>query len=863
MNGYERVFALFFAPGEITEIRALGLTGKSQHYEGYVGKKSVVSGYFDNAKDFAKAAKNLDAGHAKGVYFILNPADVALFARGPNRLIASPDATTTDKGITCVRWLYIDIDPERPGGVSSTNKEMEQAAELAKDIAEWLEKGKLGFARGIRAWSGNGYHLLYRLPDLKNNQDTSKLIRGALKAIEFQFRNPKIIIDLQVHNPARMAKLYGTYARKGYSTKDRPHRKSQLFPEQPEKLEDVGVTPLERLKKLADMAPAEDQYPVPAVNAAQAKGGATADGKVQKMTNNLGTLDMERYLQQYQVQYSVKQDGLRTIYQLDQCLFNPDHGKNQASIIQSAGPPYLSYQCFHNSCKDYRWKDARAKISGADSIAPFYSNYDPNWNPATAGGSTGLLANVGIKSCAVEGTEKNGVPGPLEINPAEFFERRGKRPSFVPRLMANYFLKYMQHIVYTDGVFWRYADGVWKQFPKDMLAHIATLALGDLADSARIDNSIKIFQGLVSIREEQWGHDDQYINCQNGMVNLKTGKLLPHAPQYGSKIQIQAKFDYDAKCDRWLGFLDEVFPEDRKSKEKEGKKSELLRQFFGYCLLPDCRFQKGMFLYGAGSNGKSTALNVLIDIVGRENTSSLTINDLSQRFKVQFLENKLVNVATETNSRDPIGTEIYKAALRGEPITAERKYGEPYLFNPTAKWLVAMNEPPTIPDKSYGFTRSVIVLNFTRRFAKKEIDSSLGEALEKEKDGIFMWALFGLKIILRNNGFEIPQVVEEQGEEFMKSLNPLLIYIEERCKIGAKEQVTSVSLYKDYKQWCVDASNRPLSRNKFINQLYMNFPGITKDNHINDGISDHRGFAGIGLNAGPTLAEQEDDNAGG
>jgi P4 family phage/plasmid primase-like protien len=829
-TNFEVIFRLFFHPGEITEIRAKGLSGKSPYYEGYAGKKSTVSGYFDNAADFARAAEHLDSLKPIAIWFILNPPDNALFARAPNRLVAFPDATTRDKDIQAIRWLYIDIDPKRPSGVSSTNEEMDRAKIVAGNITEWLEKGALKFPRGLRAWSGNGYHLLYRLPDLANNEDSAGLVKNAGAAIEEQFRSEHVEIDLSVSNPGSMAKLYGTTVHKGFHTEERPHRKSALFPDQPETLDDVPIVPIEAIQKLAAMAPKTGQYPP-----AQEQGQNT--GQVTRMRSNLGTLDIAQYLSHYKVPFSKKDDGVRTIFRLERCLFDENHGKNEAAIIQSPEKPYLAYHCMHTSCKKYTWKDARAKISGDDSLAPFMSNFNPEWQPQ---GQT--YSDITVKVCAVEPGENTTAPGPLDVEPWEFFDRRGKRPSFVPRLLANYMLAYLQHIVYTDGAFWHYNKGVWKPFGRDLLEHIATLALKTEASGTRIDNAVKVFRGLVNLTEKAWPKTDKYINCLNGMVNLRTGELLPHKPGYGSKIQIQARFDPDAKCERWLDYLDEVFPEDRTS--KKGRKSELLRQFFGYCLLPDCRFQKGMFLYGPGSNGKSKALEALINIVGKENTSTLSISDLSQRFKAQFLENKLVNVSTETNTRDPIGTEIYKAAIRGEPITAERKYGEPYLFTPVAKWLVAMNDSPVIPDKSYGFVRSVIVLNFTRRFEKHEIDELLGEKLAKEKDGIFMWALFGLKTLLQNGGFAIPQSVAEEGENFMKTMNPALIYIEENCDVGPDCEIGSKELYKDYQKWCIEGGNKALSRNKFIDQILMNYPGVRKCK-IGPEHSRIRGFAGL------------------
>jgi hypothetical protein len=223
------VYTLFFEPGEVTEIRAIGCHGKSQAWEGWA--RDVVFGYFNNAKDFGRAAEALDKTKPKGIYFVLNPVDAALLARAQNRLKAADNKTPTtqDKEILCLRWLYIDIDPKRSTGISASEEELELATALRNTISKALKKK--GFAQGIPACSGNGAHLLIRLPDLPANDQNIQTNKLALEAIQGKFGTDQLEIDLKVFNPARICKLYGTWARKGDHTDDRPHRMSYIEPQ--------------------------------------------------------------------------------------------------------------------------------------------------------------------------------------------------------------------------------------------------------------------------------------------------------------------------------------------------------------------------------------------------------------------------------------------------------------------------------------------------------------------------------------------------------------------------------------------------------------------------------------------------------
>src|SRR5271155_92148 len=88
------------------------------------------------------------------------------------------------------------------------------------------ELSKAGWPEPVVADSGNGYHLLYRI-DLPS--DDGGLVKRVLAALAAQFNTPEVKIDEKVFNPARIVKLYGTKARKGDHTDERPHRWSKII----------------------------------------------------------------------------------------------------------------------------------------------------------------------------------------------------------------------------------------------------------------------------------------------------------------------------------------------------------------------------------------------------------------------------------------------------------------------------------------------------------------------------------------------------------------------------------------------------------------------------------------------------------
>lgn len=223
----QRTWELFKADHAIVEVRALDCTGKSKAWQGWA--TGTVSGYFNDATAFVDAVTLLDAQrNASGIYVTLNPVQPDLLARAVNRLVAiSKHGTTTeDTHIVARRWLLLDFDPVRPSGISSTHAELKAALDTANHAKEHL--ALQGWPLPIAACSGNGIHLLYRV-DLPNDALSKDMLRSLLKNLSATYGTASVDVDTSVFNAARIVKLYGTAARKGDATPDRPHRRSQFL----------------------------------------------------------------------------------------------------------------------------------------------------------------------------------------------------------------------------------------------------------------------------------------------------------------------------------------------------------------------------------------------------------------------------------------------------------------------------------------------------------------------------------------------------------------------------------------------------------------------------------------------------------
>lgn len=146
-----------------------------------------------------------------------------------------------ESAISRRRWILVDFDPERPSHTSSTDSEKESARERMVVVRSYLESK--GFPTPCVTDSGNGYHLYYKL-DADNNKENTDIVSKFLNGLDAKFGDDAVHIDPVNTDPNRISKIPGTWAVKGESTEDRPHRRSEIL-EIPDDIEIVEMSLLQ------------------------------------------------------------------------------------------------------------------------------------------------------------------------------------------------------------------------------------------------------------------------------------------------------------------------------------------------------------------------------------------------------------------------------------------------------------------------------------------------------------------------------------------------------------------------------------------------------------------------------------------
>lgn len=321
--------------------------------------------------------------------------------------------------------------------------------------------------------------------------------------------------------------------------------------------------------------------------------------------------------------------------------------------------------------------------------------------------------------------------------------------------------------------------------------------------------------------------DGHLVNCQNGIVDLKTGELLERTPD--SLVTKLAPVAYDRKsnCPTFDRLLWDVFSGD-------GELLRWLQRAVGYTLTGSVDEHVFFLAYGTGANGKSTLFETLLDILGDYGRAAEFETFLAtDKGNVRVLEGiaKLQGVrfalASETDSTRRFSESVVKKITGGDTVTGTQLYGKSFEFRPQFKlWLLA-NHLPIAKDASHGFWRRVKVIPFNRTFEAHQIDQGLREKLLAEKEGIFAWCVRGAKDWYQaqsekggRSGLGSCKAIEEAVDLYKEANDSFSPFIEECLTKTTEAQTPASELYEAYKRWCAQNDDTsPVSQHIFSSRM--------------------------------------------
>lgn len=321
-----------------------------------------------------------------------------------------------------------------------------------------------------------------------------------------------------------------------------------------------------------------------------------------------------------------------------------------------------------------------------------------------------------------------------------------------------------------------------------------------------------LLQSISFADAKDFDKEPHLLNTAGGVLDLRTGDVVPHNP--GQRFTYCIPVEYDPSADKtpWLDFLASVVGD-------YDQVSEWLQMAVGYSLTGSTREECLFYLFGPTRSGKGTFTNTILSMLGSPLGRGVSFNTFTQNrdgsdqgFDLAPLKPARFISASESGKYDSMNEAVVKTITGGDPITAAFKRRDQFTYIPQYKIWVASNHPVKGDVDDDAFWGRVKVLHFPKSHLGTE-DKLLKQRLSTPSvlAGVLAWAVAGaMKWYAAPQGLTTPAAVSKWTRAQRDELDFVARWLGECCTVGGDELfTTNAVLYASYKNWCQDNGVMP------------------------------------------------------
>jgi len=357
------------------------------------------------------------------------------------------------------------------------------------------------------------------------------------------------------------------------------------------------------------------------------------------------------------------------------------------------------------------------------------------------------------------------------------------------------------------------------RFPEIIAKSLARVALS-LLSQVKMNLMIEASKRKVAVSVNELDNDRGFLTVHNGVVDLRTGALLPFDKTRMSTRMADIVYDPIAKCPKWMEFLKMIM---------DGNEDDIrfLQRAIGYSLTGEGDAKMFVFLYGGGDNGKSAFLET-INLLADEYAQKSSIEALlaGQRSKEQkntpftaALRGARLVFTDEMLENSTLNASLMKDLTGGDTLTGMAKYQDPITFLPSHYLWLYGNTKPNIRDNSDAMWERVRLVKFGVTIPK-EIRKPMNEVKEMfraELPGILNWAVVG-SIDAYRDGIGTTENIQNETREYREGEDVVGRWFIEACIKDPIFRVDKHQAYKSFHKWAEREGIQDIPQTKALTQ---------------------------------------------
>lgn len=406
----------------------------------------------------------------------------------------------------------------------------------------------------------------------------------------------------------------------------------------------------------------------------------------------------------------------------------------------------------------------------------------------------------------------------------------------------------LSKIIHTEADAWRAKNTDDESEMKANLAVAEALKKWAMRSEmkANIEAALGLAKKLLAISEDNINRNPWLLNCLNGTVDLRTGELRKHAPEdYITKL-VPLEYDPACRSRAWDEIIGRVTLESGLTTRPLAR---FLQRWFGYCATASTREQVFVVHYGQGSNGKSTILDTVAEVLGDYAATAapgllVSLNKNGEHpTGVADLFGRRMVTAHESGEGGVLREDVVKQLTGGDKVKARFMRADFFEFDPTHKLQLLTNHKPSIKGSDNGIWRRVVLMPYMARFASAEEvaagrahyvkDTRTAERLGAELRGVLTWVVQGAREWARE-GLQPPDSVLAASKDYQTEQDRVAQFLSECCELDRSAQSPlsdgmNGGVYQAYREWCADGGFFAMSKKRLVDELSRCVPNFAKN----------------------------------